>query len=152
MMFAKHRTIFLATLVFGFLLWTHAQPIPEALMRFIEDEADYVLGLAENATALFNNRTRLIEECECSKYACSNDFDDAACVDYVERYPLCDLDGRRFDFLKSVFRFPPGTNMANLTNELKQSLCVYRHMEDYVIEHGGPRYLTTYIGTNRRPF
>ena len=145
-MFLKHRTILLATLFCGFFLRAYGE-IPERLKEFTDGEEEYVRGLAENATALFEDRTRLIQECQCSKHACSNDFDDAACVDYVERYPLCDLVGRRFDFDSSVFRFPPGTSMDNLTDELKQSLCVYRHMEDYVKEHGGPRYLTTYIGT-----
>ena len=136
-------------LVLGLANPIRAQPppgFPRELLRAIEEKEQFLIGLANYTEGLFQQREKLIESCNCSKYAGSNDVADVACVAYYGQHQDCDLKCRRVDLENSVFLVPPETHLDDLSPELKQSICVYKHIEDYIRKYGEEEHFPAYVG------
>ena len=124
-----------------FLLLTvylaEGQPdMPPAVRRFVEREEELVTDSASKASELHARRVQLVRNCECSRHACANDFQDAECVAGLKTHnKICKKlgkrgEGRLIDFDKSIFRTPRGENVHNLAHSIKENICIYKHMED----------------------
>ena len=141
----------IAFLALALLLSTHSSfgqiidSIPK-LRRFIRSQEAIVKDIAENATKWHADRIRLVRDCECSRHACSNDFLNVECVHHLGELDICKTDGRRVDYNNSIFRTPRGTNPKRLTDSLKESICVYKQLEDVVKEYGRDEIGWIYIG------
>ena len=116
------------------------------LQRFIRSQETIVKDIANNATKWHADRIRLVRSCECSRHACSNDFLDVECVHHLGDLEMCKTDGRRVDYNNSIFRTPRGTNPKTLTENLKESICVYKKLEDVVRDYGRDEIGWIYIG------
>ena len=110
--------------------------MPPAVRRFVEKEEQLVIDSASKASELHARRVQLIRNCECSRHACANDFQDSECVAGLATHnKICghlgeNAAGRLIDFNKSIFRTPPGENVKNLAHSIKENICIYKHMED----------------------
>ena len=110
--------------------------LPRAVKRFVEKEEQLVIDSASKASELHARRVQLVRNCECSRHACANDFQDAECVAGLKTHnKICKElgkqgEGRLIDFDKSIFRTPRGENVHNLAHSIKENICIYKHMED----------------------
>ena len=118
----------------------------EKLEAFIRRQEKEVERIAEAATEWHTDRIRAVRDCECSKHACSNDFVDSECVHHLGEIDFCKSEGRRMDYNASIFRTPPGTSPTILSDGLKESICVYKRLEDISIEYGRDEPGWLYIG------
>ena len=141
-------TALLALLLFIFVCETSTQAIDSNadVRRFLDRQEEVVIDIAKNAALWHSNRTLLVRDCKCSKHACSNNYLDAECVHHLGELEICETDGRRVDYDNSVFHTPPGTNPKTLTDSLKESICVYKNLEDAVKEYGRDEIGWIYIG------
>lgn len=135
-----------ATLFASLFVVSSVTELPLALEHFIESQEELVKDIAAHATELHAQRVQFLRSCECSKHACSNDFLDAPCVTQFGTPGICEVEGRRLDNTTSIFRTPPGTNPDDLSDTLKESICVYQHMEDVARNYVGDSGWT-YLGT-----
>ena len=131
------------------LFLTRGRPqrdLPKEVTNFIAAKERFVRDLADDAEKHYARREELVKKCECSKHACSNDFSDASCVGYLGSYPGCDLKERRIDLKNSTCHTPPGMRVDDLSDEVKESICIYRGIDDFVKKNGEPRSAWTYLG------
>ena len=139
----------LAFLVLSLLSPTRGQsPRREFDMgQFITRKEVFVRNLAERAEELYATRGEIVERCECSKHACSNDFQDVSCVDYLGQYPGCGgMPNRYVDLENSVCGTPPGMRVEDISDEVKESICIYRGIEDFIKEGEERESAWTYLG------
>ena len=144
----SERILTLAFLVLSLISPTRGQsPGREFdLDEFITRKEKFVRHLAERAEELYATRGEIVESCECSKHACSDDFQDVSCVDYLGQYPGCDMPNRHVDLDNSVCETPPGMDVKMMSDEVKESICVYRGIEDFIRESDERESAWTYLG------
>ena len=116
------------------LIVVASQPLPDELSAFMETQEQLVKDLAEFARNRHVGRSSQIDTCDCVKHACSNDWLDAPCDENLLTPEFCEEEGHRQDNRASIVRTPNGT-YPHLTPSMKESICVYAHLEDFMITH-----------------
>ena len=140
--------VLLALLLITFICESSNQAINSNadVRRFLDRQEEVVIDIAKNAAMWHSNRTLLVRNCQCSRHACSNDYLDVECVHHLGELDMCETAGRRVDYDNSIFRTPRGTNPKKLTDSLKESICVYKNLENVVKEYGRDEIGWIYIG------
>eukprot|EP00210_Caulerpa_lentillifera_P007398 g7071.t1 len=117
--------VFLSGIVHG------QEPIPESLIRILDEHEKIVDRLAKKVVKLFEKRATYLENCTCSRHSCSNDVYDFNCTKELGNdTKFCgECVGRYIGFEASAFRTPPNTNIKTLTPRLKESICLYANLE-----------------------
>ena len=131
-----------------------AQPrtnLSGSILKLIEEKERFIRGFADYAENLYAQREELVRNCQCVKHACSDDFGDAECVDFFGQHPECDLPGRLIDRERPVCRTPPDAAVDELDDWLKESICVYQNITEYVQEECGPDCKSAYVGMSHSP-
>ena len=108
----------------------------DRLKEFIQSQEEIGERLARLATEWHTDRIRSVRTCECSRHACSNDFANVECITSFGGLDICETEGRRIDYNRSVFRTPRATNPKRLSDSLKESICIYRKLDDAAKEYG----------------
>lgn len=125
-----HQRVLILALILMAALRVLLERPPRDPMNFIQSKERIAIELAEYAAELYERRGHFVRNCSCSKHACSNEWEKAQCVYHIERPDYCDSEGRLVNWDESMFRIPPGANYNDLSKSLKESICLYRHIED----------------------
>ena len=100
--------------------------------KFIKDQEGIVKELAESMKKVQGNRQQLLRECECSLHACGRMSSNSACYAHLGTPDICrgQKEGRMMDNTTSIVRTPPGVTPETLTPSLKESICLYKHLDE----------------------
>ena len=121
--------------------------IPNELMSFVESQERVVKKIAKRASELHAERVQHVRECKCSKHVCSSDYVHSPCIEDLGTPGVCSTRGRRIDETMSDFVTPPGANPQNLSDSIKENLCIYRNLDEtFMTTHGQDEYGWLYLG------
>eukprot|EP00210_Caulerpa_lentillifera_P007393 g7066.t1 len=115
----------------------HGEESPsESFKDTLDEHEKIVTRLAEKVVELFEKREKFLEDCTCSRHSCSNDISNFTCTEKLGNdSKYCgERAGRLIDSESSAFRTPPNTNIHTLTPRLKESICLYKNLEDTMKE------------------
>ena len=146
MHYTIHTVIFLFVTFFSFLSNGQREELPFSFVQFVQNREAAVTRVAAHATELHGRRVQLVRDCTCSKHSCSNDFASDPCVHFLGTPDFCEAAGRRIDFNASIVRTPPDTNPHDLSAELKESVCVYKGMQDIADDYQDEQYAWMFLG------